>query len=162
MFVLLEINMKFYCLLLTLILLSNIFYGQETLVKKQFLIAGSTKDYSNALKIAESIADDLKLKLDLRGLYYDESFGLTFKKSVCEEDGGNFPCYQARGRYDNGSYISIEMSDSYQGFSKGYYIVIIASYSDNKEEIEALLKNTKEYIPDAYIKSSNVYVGCMH
>ena len=39
---------------------------------------------------------------------------------------------------------------------------ILALLSKNKEEMEALLKNTKEYIPDAYIKSSNVYLGCIH
>ena len=57
------------------------FFNQE--VKKHFLIVCSTKDYSTALEKANSISEDLKLKLDLRKLLRnDDDLGLTWEKTI--------------------------------------------------------------------------------
>tara|TARA_B110000467_G_C17966479_1_gene287846 strand:+ start:71 stop:550 length:480 start_codon:yes stop_codon:yes gene_type:complete len=159
--------MKYLFLPILFLLLFNISFGQEENfsqeIKKYFLIVSSTKDYSSALKKANSISEDLTLKLDLRGLLEgDNKLGLSWGKSVCEEDGWEYPCYAPRGRHDDGDYVSIEWSNGFQGFSEGYYIVVVASHTNYDEKIKSLLKKVKEFVPSAYIKSSMIYMGCMH
>ena len=148
-------------------------FGQDNpgcYVKKCFLLVQSTTDYKNALQTAQEAAKGLNIKLDLRGLVQDQNthIGLSLPADTClkytEEEEGvrDSSCYMARGRWDDGIYISIEYSNAYQGFSKGFYIVVAGS-SDNKDEalIETLNKVKTKY-SDAYIKSSKVYMCCMH
>lgn len=135
----------------------------EATVEKQFVILKSTKSYKEARGVAEKSAETLKIKLDLRGLSENKELGLTFDKKVCEEEGGfEFPCYIARGRFDDGEYISIEYSSAYEGFSDGYYIVVVSSYPRGSEEIQATLRKVRTLYEDAYAKTSKVYVGCIH
>lgn len=130
-------------------------------VNKKFVIIFSSKDYDQALKISEEAAKKLDIKLDLRDLTKNGTIGLTWSKEICEGDGGTgYPCYVPRGRYDDGEYISIEYSNYYQGFTKGYYIVIISS--GDSERTKEVLNNAKTYYSDAYIKQASVYLGCMH
>ena len=152
----------FFCLyFVSLCFSQNETVNQET--KKYFVITASTKSYESALESANSIAKSMKLKLDLRGLQEnEENDGLTWDGAECQENGWEPPCYVARGRYDDGGYVSIEWSNAFQGFSKGYYIVVVASYSDNNDKLKATLLSAKEHVPSAYSKSSNVYMGCMH
>ncbi|GAA0723309.1 hypothetical protein GCM10009430_26610 [Aquimarina litoralis] len=134
-----------------------------TEVKKYFLIAASTTNYEEALSSATSIAEKLKLPLDLRKLEYsDENLGLTWSKEECEGSNWGYPCYVARGRYDDGDFVSIEWSSAYGGFSKGYYIVIVSGNQIYDDSLKDLLRKTKEFVPSAYIKSSMVYMGCLH
>ena len=65
--------------------------------------------------------------------------------------------YGTRGRFNDGSYISIEYTDKYEGFSKGYYIVIASSGA--KGSLKHELKKIKKKYPDAYIKTSKIYIG---
>ena len=127
--------------------------------KKYFLIASSTKEYKKAKKIAEYLSLKSGITLDLRGLHSDSSNSLTFSQKMCEKEWEEYPCYLARGRYDDGVYISIEDSNAYD-FKDGYYIVIVAS--GKKEEVQKVLNKIKPFIKDAYIKTSKVYMGCMH
>ena len=94
----------------------------------------------------------------LRGLHPNREIGLSREVDICEDEGYGYPCYIPRGRYDNGVYISVEYSDAYKGFAKGYYIVMVASGEVDK----SLLKQIRTIVPDAYIKKSAVYMGCMH
>ena len=130
-------------------------------VQKHFLIAASTKSYSSALKKANILADSLNLKLDLRGLEENQENGLTASEDWCEDAEWGFPCYLARGRHDDGNYISIEWSNAIKGFTQGYYVVIVSSQSKRDEELKTLLSQVRQFVPDAYIKSSEVYIGCM-
>lgn len=130
-------------------------------VKKHFLIAASTKSYSSALKKANMLADSLNLKLNLRGLEENQENGLTASEDWCEDAEWGFPCYLARGRHDDGNYISIEWSNAIKGFTQGYYVVIVSSQSKRDEELKTLLSQVRQFVPDAYIKSSEVYIGCM-
>jgi hypothetical protein len=101
------------------------------------------------------------MTLDLRGLAPNKESGLTFSKAACKEDEIDYPSYFARGRED-GIYVSIEYSDAYPAFAKGYYIVVAASGSKNEPDMQATYKKIKAYSKDAYFKSSKVYMGCMH
>jgi hypothetical protein len=128
---------------------------------KYFAIIRSTTDYQEALTCARDAAKRLGWKLDLRGLSKNNETGLTFSKASCEEDGGTYPSYWPRGRYDDGEYVSIEYSSGYKEFRAGYYIVMIASGYEAKD-VKRALAAAKRHFPDAYIRSSKVYMGCIH
>lgn len=128
-------------------------------INKAFVIVQSTKNYAAAKQTAEKAAKQLHRQLDLRELKPNRESGLTFADSVCETEGG-YPCYIARGRYDDGDYVSIEWSNAFDKFAKGFYIVVV--YSGNKEEAAGILPRVKKIFKDAYYKQAEVYVGCMH
>ena len=132
----------------------------EPYVKTTFCIILSTKSYAEAKTFAETASKQTSIKLDLRSLSPIKKEGLTMPKKDCEENGFEYPSYVARGRSDNGEYISIEYSNAYTEFAKGYYIVV-ASSGDKKKCNSTLLKVKKIY-KTAYLKESLVYVGCMH
>lgn len=73
-----------------------------------------------------------------------------------------YPCYVPRGHYEDGSYISIEYSSSFLGFTEGYYIVVAASYELGNAQTKPMLTKAKKIIKDAYVKQSKVYTGCIH
>ncbi|MBS1510655.1 MAG: hypothetical protein JST86_07445 [Bacteroidetes bacterium] len=133
--------------------------NENAYVTKSFVIITSTKNYLTAETVARKAAVQLHQKLDLRGLQYNKKTGLSFSKEVCENDDG-YPCYIARGRYDDGDYVSIEWSNAINGFAKGYYVVII--YSGEQAAAQKLLVKTKAFYKDAYLKTASVYMGCMH
>jgi len=127
-------------------------------VKKYFVIVQSTKDFAAAKLTAAKAAKQLGEKLDLRGLQPNKKSGLTNSKKDCEMDG--YPCYYSRGRYDDGDYVSIEWSNAFEKFAKGYYIVIVCS--GDKTSVTANLQKTKKIFKDAYYKQDSIYLGCMH
>jgi hypothetical protein len=136
--------------------------NEDMFVKKDFLILLSTKSYKAALTTAKKVSSSMNLKLDLRGLTENKESGLSFSQKQCKEDDIEYPAYYARGRWDDGVYISIEYSDAYTEFAKGYYIVIAASGTKEENEIKTAYKKIKPGFKDAYFKSSKVYMGCMH
>lgn len=137
--------------------------NNNPLVEKQFVILRSTTDYKEARRTALKASQLLGTALDLRGLSEDKRIGLTFDERICVEEGGaDYPCYVARGRYDDGDYVSIEYSSAFEGFAKGYYIVVSSSYTRGSMEISEALRKAKRYFKNAYSKTSNVYVGCIH
>lgn len=131
-------------------------------VEKEFVLIRSTKNYDAALKTAKEAAAKLKWKLDLRGLKKHKETGLTWNKNTCDTDWFGYPCYVARGRYNDGRYISIEYSSAYSGFKEGYYIVIVAGGPQGDELIQESLAKARKVYKDAYAKRSKVYIGCMH
>jgi hypothetical protein len=139
-------------------------------VKKFFLLIQSTKDYPAALLTAQQAAKEFAIKLDLRRLVRDKRshLGLSLPADTClkysEEEGGDgdSSCYMARGRWDDGIYISIECSDAYSGFSKGYYIVVVGSGDQKDAALVAVFEKVRSKYADAYIKATRVYMCCMH
>lgn len=129
---------------------------------KSFVIIASKKNYDEAEKIAIEASSKLKTKMDLRGLSPNDKTGLTFSKVECENQWDRYPCYWARGRWDDGEYISIEYSNQYKGFQKGYYIVVFANSSKSSSWIKKSLKKVNEIYKDAYIKNTKVWLGCIN
>jgi len=157
-----KLNLTVICLFCTFFCL-----GQESndcYLKKDFLLISSTKDYKSALLTAQKASKALDIKLDLRGLINanDTLVGLTLPSDSCLKYSGDSICYIARGRWDDGTYISIEYSNAYQSFAKGYYIVVVGSAENKNLELKAILKKAKTKYPTAYIKTSKVYMCCMH
>ena len=130
---------------------------QQQSIKKDFLIIKSTKSYTEAENFAEEIATRMEMKY-MKEVQYSKEIGLTHSKKMCKEGYLEYPCYVARGRYDDGVYISIEYSNAYAGFTKGYYLVVVASGSYAK----TVLKKVNKYEPSAYVKSASIYMGCIH
>jgi len=128
-------------------------------VSKSFLIVKSTKSYTEAKNFAQKLSKKSGLKLDLRGLEYNTEIMLSHPRMECLENGFVYPCYVARGRYDDGAYLSVESSDAYEGFARGYYIVVAASM---EKIAQSLVQRMKQYIPDAYVKRTSVDMGCIH
>lgn len=131
-------------------------------IEKAFVIVKSTSQYKEARRVAERAARRLKLRLDLRGLVASPKGGLTFSKAECEAGAWDFPCYVARGRNDDGAYVSIEYSDAFAEFARGLYIVIVASGSRGDARIENTAKAARPAFPDLYTRITGVYMGCMH
>lgn len=141
----------------------------ECYIQKDFVIILSSKDYNSAYKIAVEASKKLDIKLDLRDLIpcNDSILGLTFKPEVCIEYTKEYEtidstCYIARGRFDDGVYVSIEYSSAYLNFREGYYIVIIGSGETKDASLVNTIKTAKKVYKDAYIKTSKVYMCCMH
>ena len=109
----------------------------------------------------KNVAGGAGFILDLGGLGPLPKVGLSFNDTVCANEWGESPCYVARGRYDNGAYISIEYSDAYDGFRPGYYIVVAHS-GEAGTTPAAVLSKVRRIVPSAYIKRSKVYMCCMH
>jgi hypothetical protein len=148
------------CLILPLTINAQV--EDEMFVEKEFVIILSSKDYNAAFQTAKTAAEKLQYKLDLRDLKKNKETGLTWNEKTCEDEWGEFPCYVARGRYDDGNYVSIEYSNAYNGFTKGYYIVVIAGGTKGSEELKSALTKAKSFYKNAYSKTTKVYTGCMH
>jgi hypothetical protein len=126
-----------------------------------FVIVKSTARYRAAADFARAASRELGVKLDLRGLHPDPTLGLTFPREQCEDDG-EFPCYWPRGRFDDGVYLSVEHSSAYVGFRQDRYIVVLANGSRFHRPLLAALKKARARYPDAYLKTTSVYLGCVH
>jgi hypothetical protein len=129
-------------------------------VNTHFCIILSTKSYAAAKKVAEQAGKKYKIKIDYRDLLPNKKIGLTLSREDCEGQGWDYPAYYSRGRETEGEYLSIEYSNAFEGFTKGYYIVIVA-HGDKADCNKTLLKVKPTY-KTAYIKQTEVYVGCMH
>lgn len=136
-------------------------FAQEDIdgVEKGFTIILSTKDYNAALKTVKGASKKLDLKINLRNYRYDKEYGLdTDVECSCGEEHG----YVARGRFDDGDYISIEYSNPYEGFTKDLYMVVIASDKKDSELLKTTLNKAKKHYPDVYTKTTKVSLACMH
>lgn len=143
-------------LFLTILLFISVQLNAQE-VSKFFLIVNSTKSYSAALKSAQKAANKMGIPMNLRNCYKDKEEELTSKEVCgCGEKHGYIP----RGRGDDGEYISIEFSSSYENFAPGYYIVVVSS--GEEEAVKPLLSKAQKFNKSAYVKKSNVYMGCMH
>ena len=137
-------------------------------VPKDIIILNSTKDYKVALATAKKASASLHKKLDLRGLNPNAKIGLSMSKGDCMEDAGGdengYPCYPARGdgAANNDDYISVEYSNAYKGFAKGYYIVVAAITDVKSLDMKNKLTAIKKKYPDAYAKRTYIWRGCMH
>ncbi|GAB5418853.1 MAG: hypothetical protein Crog4KO_01660 [Crocinitomicaceae bacterium] len=129
-----------------------------------FVIIISTKSYDAALNRAKEASEKLGYPLDLRGLHENKEIGLSLSKKVCEEDicggGLSYPIYIPRSDWGSEQYVSIEYSDAFDGFAKGYYIVVISSGEKGAAGVKQSLLEAKKFYKDAYAKTCSVWMGC--
>lgn len=131
---------------------------------KDIVILQSTRDYAAALAGARQAATKLGRPLKLAGYQPNKALGLSASKADCTGGGYDFPCYVPRGQggAENSDYLSIEFSDGYTGFAKGYYIVVAALAPPNSVALRQTLARVQRAYPAAYAKRTSVWFGCMH
>ncbi|MFT5600939.1 MAG: hypothetical protein ACI9N1_001176 [Flavobacteriales bacterium] len=129
-----------------------------------YVILISTKSYGAALERAIEAAEKLGYPLNLRDLSPNDEIGLTLPVDLCEgicgDIGIQFPQYLPRNNYGDTKYISVEYSDGFEGFTKGYYIVVAASGEKGSTEVKKALQESKTHYKDAYSKTCGVWMGC--
>jgi hypothetical protein len=129
-----------------------------------FVILISTKDYQAALKRAKDASEKLGYPLNLRELHENKETGLSLPRKVCEEDicggGLNYPIYMPRNDWGDSKYVSVEYSNGFKGFTKGYYIVVVASGEKGDPIIQEALTESRKFYTDSYAKSCGVWMGC--
>lgn len=132
------------------------------MIDKQIVIISSSKDYPTAKKMALDASRKLHIELSIDWLKPHKKTGLTFSEANCEEYG--YPCYIARGEgyADTSRLITIEYSSAYQGFAKGYYIVVAGVGPPHSPSVKSILRLARTHYKDAYAKTTKVWYGCMH
>jgi len=147
-------------------LFSKLTFGQEwnVTVPKTIIILQSTRDYKMALQTAKQASAKLGMKLDLEGNHPNKKIGLSLTKEDCDGSAFEYPCYQARGDggAEDSEYLSIEYSDAYEGFAKGFYIVVAGLVKPGSPEEKKIMKQVRPAYKDAYAKRTKVWFGCMH
>jgi len=153
----------------TIIFILSVIFGLQAFgqndhlfADKSFLIIASTNNIDEAFAIARTASQKTGLEFHDNKLRADKSIGATFPADTCKDNGFEFPCYVARGRYDDGSYLSVEYSDGYSGFRKGLFIVIASSGDKNNLAFKKTSKTIRQTYPKSYIKQTKVYLGCIH
>ena len=131
---------------------------------KGLVILQSTRDYAAALAGAKQAATRLHRPLQLDGRKPNKSLGLSADSTLCQKSGCAYPCYWPRGQdmAERSDYISIEFSTSFQGLSKGYYMVVAASGQPNSAALRQALVRVRQVYPKAYAKHTAVGFGCVH
>lgn len=137
-------------------------YIKEATTQVEFVIVKSTSSYDEARRIAVEAAKGLRVPMKLRDLAPASKGGLSFPEAVCEKNGWDAPCYVARGRYDDGVYVSIEHTSGYPEFKPNLYIVVVASGRKGTVPIKKTARDAKKIFPDAYVRVAQVYIGCIH
>ncbi len=133
-------------------------------VPKDIVILQSTRDYAAALAGAKQAAARLHRPLQLAGNRPNKALGLSASQAACDGDGYGYPCYTPRGTGDaqDSDYISVEFSNGYQGFAKGYYIVVAALVPPRPAALRQTMARIRRAYPAAYAKRTAVWFGCMH
>lgn len=143
-------------------------FGQEafnTAVPREVLVLSSTRSYPEALQTARNAAAFLRWKMTLRGYGPHPTAGLTAPKSDCEANGYEYPCYVARANgsgTDDFNTISVEYSNAYPGMAEGYYIVVAAIDKPAARRTQIILSRVRKKYPAAYVKRTEVWLGCLH
>ena len=136
----------------------------DPMVPVGFVIIKSTTSYDEALRTVREANAKSGIPINLRGVVLDPQYGLMFSKGLDDPTDPlyAYPWYLPRGRYDDGVYLSVELSASYPGFWPGFYVVIAASGEPDSNLLKQTLSKVKPYYRDAYMKVAKIYHGCMH
>jgi hypothetical protein len=129
-------------------------------VDKEFVIVKSTPAFKEATRFAAQAAAELGVALNLRGLSSNLRTGLTASREECARSELPYPCYVPRGRSDDGTYVSVEWSSTYDMVARGLYVVMIASGVPGSSATRRMLEAARRVYPAAYVKRASLYVGC--
>ncbi|MEY4484575.1 MAG: hypothetical protein RL693_2027 [Verrucomicrobiota bacterium] len=129
------------------------------------VVLGSYQDFPEAKRDAESYAKASGVPFSMNGMVFDQK-GLHLPDN--DPDQIYAGDYLLR-RFNTASlgdqvlmeHLSIEKSGSYAGFPSGHYI-IVASVAGSPKEASLCLKRFKKIAPNAYVKKTPIFLGCMH
>lgn len=129
------------------------------------LVLGSFRSYEDAVRTAKWFSSRSGLPYGSRAMIYDDKRGLIWPDD--SEDQVWAGAYAPR-RYDNECdmhaprpCITVERSEAYEGFTPGLYIVVGGVLRRDQERAERLAA-ARKLVPQAYIKQTTIYLGCMH
>jgi len=116
-----------------------------------------------ALATARQAAARLHASLNLEDYRPNSKTGLTMSNTDCVANGFTFPAYVARGREnETAPFVSIEFSNGYNGFAKGYYLVVAGVGEPGSAKLRQTNALAKQWYPDAYFKKTQIWLGCIH
>ena len=130
------------------------------------VILGAYRDFHEAKSDAIKFAKSGSLPFSLNGMIFDKK-GLHYPRDYADEIfAGEYIARRHNVGWDArdnqlAEHISIERSDGYDGFAKGYYI-IVGSIAATKQEGLVQAARFKAFAPDTYVKKTRIYMGCMH
>jgi hypothetical protein len=139
----------------------------DFLKNRHVVILSVYKSFAEARADAERISKASKVPFSMQGRVYDKKRGLIYPDN--DEDEAFRGQYFARryhttvlkGSDESREYLSVERSDGYDGFKKGFYIVV-AGIHENAAAAQADAKRFSAWAPTAYAKKTRIYMGCMH
>jgi hypothetical protein len=132
------------------------------MAEKDFVVLPAIASYAEARRVASTAARRLGLKLDLRRARPDGHGGLTFSPADCQANDWEHPCYVARGRDDDGAYVSVdEARRFFDGEDEGY-LVILGSGPKNDPSTRAVAEKAQALFPAAEVRTDDVWMGCIH
>jgi hypothetical protein len=135
---------------------------ENAFVEKKFLLLPASSDFGKAERLARRVADRLHLPLGHTKVSPNEETGLTFTKETCTSSGEPYPCYQERGRYDDGLYVSIELARPYLPDEPSVYVIVMASGLPEGAYADFVVTSARRHFPGARVVSSKVWMGCVH
>ncbi len=125
------------------------------------------KSFAEARADAEKISKAAKVPFSMEGRIYDKKRGLIYPDNFDDEVfrgqyvARRYHTTVLKGNETDREFLSVERSDGYDGFKKGFYIVV-AGIRDNAREAQADVKRYTAWAPTAYAKKTRIYMGCMH
>jgi hypothetical protein len=129
------------------------------------VILGVYKDFAEAKADAQKFSKASSVPFSMRGNVFDKK-GLHYPKNFDDElYAGEYLARRTNAHGEAGQeleeYLSIERSDGYDGFAKGYYIVVGAVAETAKDGL-AQAERFKAFSKDTYVKKTIIYMGCLH
>jgi hypothetical protein len=129
------------------------------------VILGVYKDFAEAKADALKFSKASKVPFSMRGNIFDKK-GLHFPKDIDDPLYAGEYVSRSHNTYVDGKkeleeHLSVERSDGYQGFAKGYYIVV-GTISETGKDGLAQAERFKAFSKDTYVKKTIIYLGCMH
>lgn len=129
------------------------------------VILAAYKNFPEAKADGERIAKASKLQFSMRGMIYDKK-GLRFPDKFDDPTwAGEYLMRRGNdwwiGDKNIGDHISIEKSSAYPGFAPHLYIVV-GSIAATPQQAAKELERFKTFAPQAYVKKTKIYLGCIH
>ena len=139
----------------------------DFLENRYVVILTVCKTFAEARADVEKIAKASRVPFSMEGRVYDKKRGLIYPDNFDDEVfRGQYVARRShttvlKGSEEASEYLSVERSDAYDGFKKGFYIVV-AGIHGNSPSAQANTKRFTAWAPTAYAKKTRIYMGCLH
>ncbi len=134
-------------------------YYRASTETKHFLVVGTYGTYAVASRAMSALAKKVGMGAPSQPVELVDG-EMSYTRSACEENGWDYPCYVARGRYDDGAYLSVEPSSAYGGMEPGYFVIVAAS--GNAELVREQERTMRKHGVSSFRQSEAIWLGCMH
>lgn len=139
------------------------FDPEQYMREKSVVILACEKSFASTQREAKRLSQATGATFSLREMVWDQKRGLILPDD--HPDGAWAGSYVARRNSappdTECDFLSIERSDAYTGFARGYYMVVAGIYDDPKEA-QTVVARLKRFAQSAYAKRTKIYMGCMH